>query len=167
MGRFYQCYCDEEAQDTMTDYLYAFQHPTKENHWYHSDHTETLVQYSKKLPGLTPVVDATQTKKIIFGHYLEKWRTLYICDGEKLSMDALTNFTQFMPNEKLFADTEDDRFNCKCPERGKNNKNEDGKKGIFQSNNYSKNNKDWDLDQGVPDSDPCPKHGPHHTSGQC
>eukprot|EP00957_Ditylum_brightwellii_P121349 9254175-Ditylum_brightwellii.AAC.1 len=85
MGRFYQCYCDEEVQNMMFDYLCAFWCPTKENPQDHSTCIEMLVQYSNKLPGLTPAVDATQRKKIIFNHYPERWRTAYIHAVEKPS----------------------------------------------------------------------------------
>eukprot|EP00957_Ditylum_brightwellii_P204596 15340047-Ditylum_brightwellii.AAC.2 len=68
IGRFYQRYCDNEAQHTMFDYLCAFWHLTKDNYCDHTNYIEMLVQYSNKLPGLTPAVDAAQAKKIIFDH---------------------------------------------------------------------------------------------------
>eukprot|EP00957_Ditylum_brightwellii_P095079 7241125-Ditylum_brightwellii.AAC.2 len=86
---------------------------------------KTLVQYSNKLPGLMPDVDAAQMKK--------------------LNMDALTNLTQFMSNEKSFADVKDGRRNHKHQGKDKKSKNGGGKKGCIQSSNYNKNNKDWDL----------------------
>eukprot|EP00957_Ditylum_brightwellii_P016577 1245922-Ditylum_brightwellii.AAC.1 len=128
MGRFHWHYCDEEAKDTMCDNLCAFQCPTKENPQDHSNCIDTFVQYSNKLPGLTPVVDVAQTKKISFDHCPEKWTTAYICAGKNLSVDALTDVTQFMSNEKTFADAKDATHSDKCPSEDKKNKNGSGKK---------------------------------------
>eukprot|EP00957_Ditylum_brightwellii_P167744 12769963-Ditylum_brightwellii.AAC.1 len=70
----YLKYCDTTAKDMMFKYLRLLRCPTKVQPRDHSDHTETLVRYSNKLPGLSPDMNDDQTKQMIFDQHSETWR---------------------------------------------------------------------------------------------
>eukprot|EP00957_Ditylum_brightwellii_P107346 8190838-Ditylum_brightwellii.AAC.1 len=67
-----------------------------------------MIRYSNKLPGLSPTMNIDQVKKLIFDQHPEKWHRAYVWAGKSLNTDTLAEMIQFMSNEKLFADMDDD-----------------------------------------------------------
>eukprot|EP00957_Ditylum_brightwellii_P003325 251687-Ditylum_brightwellii.AAC.1 len=65
---------DNLARDIMYDYLKTLKHPMKITPHDHSAQIKMMVHYSKKLPGLSPALNADQTKKMVFDQHPEKWQ---------------------------------------------------------------------------------------------
>eukprot|EP00957_Ditylum_brightwellii_P168331 12813850-Ditylum_brightwellii.AAC.1 len=70
-----------------------------------------------------------------------------------------------MSNEKGFADGDDEKKRKRQhQDGGGKHKN---KKQKSNGQHKGKDQGEWDLYRGVPDSAACPKHGSHHTSVEC
>jgi hypothetical protein len=107
MGEFYMKYCNNQARDTMLEYLRGLRCPTKVQPRDHSDRVELLVRYSNRLPGLNPTMTDNQTKKLIFDQHPEKWRIAYNRSGRAIATDTLADIVHFMSDEKGYADKEE------------------------------------------------------------
>eukprot|EP00957_Ditylum_brightwellii_P028635 2163053-Ditylum_brightwellii.AAC.1 len=106
---FYLKYCDGEAKDTMFKCLCLLHHTTKVEPRDHSNCIKTHMQYTNKLPGLLPDMNADQIKKIVFDQHPETWHKHYIRLGNAIQTDSLAEIFQFMSNKKGFADREEEK----------------------------------------------------------
>eukprot|EP00957_Ditylum_brightwellii_P204597 15340047-Ditylum_brightwellii.AAC.3 len=63
-------------------------------------------------------------------------------------MDVLANITQFMSNEKAFADVKYGSYNCKCPDEDKKKKMDVERKGISSQANTIQTTRIWIYIEG-------------------
>ena len=104
LNDFYLSYCDEDARDTMFQYLRSFKKPFSVEAGTHADRMETLVNYANRLPGLEPPMNKNQIKKLIFESFPNRWQHAYIQSGPRIQTEPLVRVVQYMKDEKTFAD---------------------------------------------------------------
>lgn len=157
MVQYYADYCDENARDTMYDYLKnKCKKPVGEEPRIHVRRMELLYSYAAKLPGMEAIMTSDQIKRAIFKTFPETWRKQYMRSGKSLQENTMQDVITFMQNEKAYADEE----------KGKKRNTEDNQQMM---NKKAKKNKE--TNKGNPNqngkitpNDPCPHHYGHKWS---
>ena len=109
-NRVEQCYfsyCNDDARDTMFDYLRALKKPYKMEAGAHADRIEILAKYANRLPGNEPKLTDDQIKVIVFKSFPAKWLHQYTQSGHRIANATLQEMIQYMKDEKNFNDTMD------------------------------------------------------------
>ena len=109
MHRFYLRYTDNRARDVMFGYLAHLTKSHDTDTRDHADRMETLYRYSNRLPGTQATMNADQIKEVIFASFPETWQRDYIRGGNDLQVATLPDIVQYMANEKVFADNDEQR----------------------------------------------------------
>eukprot|EP00957_Ditylum_brightwellii_P052289 3965751-Ditylum_brightwellii.AAC.1 len=111
--KFYLSYCDNEAKDTMIDYLDNLKRPTRVTPQQHANCIETMVRYINTFPGMSPDINSESTKKLIFKQHPESWRETYVRADKNLATDSVADIVQFIMNENSCANKRDNNRNKK------------------------------------------------------
>ena len=167
MKNYHRHYMDNEARDTLVDYLGNLKKPFDATPQEYADCKQTLIKCANILPGTVEQVPASTSKKMIFDRFPETWRQEYV-RKQTYAMAELDDIVQFMTAEKNFADTAQAKHERKNQEMQK--KKEEPyrkKKGDFYGKHNYHDNNDSNLYCNVPFKADCPKHGLSHTAGAC
>ena len=128
LEEFYLRYVANDAKDTMCSYLNSkevkklMKSTTKD----HTNHLQTLIRYTNKLPGNTRDIDDNDEKAILFKSFPNNWQRDYIKSARVYANDDCAGIIAYMVNAKAFADAE----HATSKKRSKDNNN----------NNYTDNN---------------------------
>ena len=102
IGDFYLSYYDDDLREMMFAYLRRFKKPYSVAAGVHADRMEILIKYSNKLPGMEPVMNEEQKKRLIFELFPLKWQHAYIQSGRRIQTESLIRVIQYMKDEKSF-----------------------------------------------------------------
>ena len=148
---FYRDYCDDNARDSMYEYLKKCKKPIDEEPRVHVRRLTLLYYYSSKLPGFESVLNAEQMKRAIFHTFPDAWQKQYLVSNCKIQDQSLMDVVAYMQTIKAYADQERNK-----------------KRGAEEGQGEGRKKKPrWDPNRGrnqsgkVQPNDPCPFHNGH------
>jgi hypothetical protein len=107
LQEMYRKYIGAEACDVQFEYFRTLQKPImKSSIPEHSSQMLTLARYGNKLPGTEPPLTDEQVKKHIFHSFPLLWQQQFIRSGQHVATTTLSDISEFMSNQKLFADSQ-------------------------------------------------------------
>ena len=167
MDNFYLSYCDDDARDTMFDYLRSFTKPFSTAAGAHADRMEILVNYANRLPGLEPPMNEDQIKKLIFSSFPKTWQHAYIQSGRRIQDETLARIIQYMKDEKSFLDgTENNKRKRMNNDGSSSNERFSRKRNNY--NNRGRGRQQLGRDRGSSGRfNPCRMHNGHHDWSEC